>query len=313
MIRQVVKSLGAGAFGTAWLVKHKKNDRMYALKALEKHTIKRQNWATVVLREKDLLASLSPHPCIITMHNAFQSASRLFMLMEVASGGELYQQLEKKIRFPPEQARFYSGCVTLAIGHLHKHDIVFRDLKPENLLISASGYLKLIDMGFAKRLGKGQKTYTLCGTPYYLAPEMILHRGHGLALDCRTVGVLCYEMIEGEPPFTGNSEMEVYGKATRLSYSCSPTRFPDMAIDFIGQLLKKEPESRLGNLRNGVNDVMAHGWFHDFSWDDLYDGKQAAPFIPPTSALSTPSSDKKTIDLAEVITDPNHHDFWQGW
>ena len=133
---KVIKALGAGAFGTAWLVKHTKNDRQYALKTLEKHTVKRQNWTSVVVREKDLLQSLSPHPCVITMHNAFQSPTQLFMLMELAPGGELFQVLEKFHRFPVEHARFYAGCVALAVGHLHRHDIIFRDLKPENLLLS---------------------------------------------------------------------------------------------------------------------------------------------------------------------------------
>ncbi len=312
---QVLRSLGAGAFGTAWLVKHLKTDRQYALKALEKHTVKRQNWTSVVVREKDLLQSLSSHPCVITMYNAFQSPTHLFMLMELAPGGELFQLLEKVHRFPPEQARFFAGCVVLAIGHLHRHNIIFRDLKPENLLLSDTGYLKLIDMGFAKRLGKGEKTYTLCGTPYYLAPEMILHRGHGFALDWWTVGVLTYEMIEGEPPFTGNSEMEVYGKVTRLYYSCSPSRFPEQSINFITNLLKKEPEARLGNLRNGVNDVMAHEWFHGFSWDDLLEGRQAAKYIPPPRTDKSGGSDppKRAINLDEVSTSPTDRGYWLGW
>ena len=312
---QVLKSLGAGAFGTAWLVRHLKTDRLYALKALEKHMIKRQNWTSVVVREKDLLQSLSPHPCVITMHNAFQSPTHLFMLMELAPGGELFQLLEKAHRFPPEQARFFAGCVVLAIGHLHRHNIIFRDLKPENVLLSETGYLKLIDMGFAKRLGKGEKTYTLCGTPYYLAPEMILHRGHGFALDWWTVGVLTYEMMEGEPPFTGDSEMEVYGKVTRLQYTCSPSRFTENAIDFIAHLLKKEPETRLGNLRNGVNDVMAHEWFQGFSWDDLLEGRQPVSYVPPPRADKGGGSapPKKSINLDEVSTSPTDRGYWPGW
>jgi serine/threonine protein kinase len=225
----------------------------------------------------------------------------------------IVQVLEKFHRFEPEYARFYCGCVVLAIGHLHRHGIIFRDLKPENLLLTSSGYLKLIDMGFAKRLVKGEKTYTLCGTPYYLAPEMILHRGHGFALDWWTVGVLTYEMLEGEPPFQGNSEMEVYSKVTRLQYVCPP-RFPELATDIIAQLLKKEPENRLGNLRNEVNDVMAHPWFHGFSWDDLLEGRLRAPYVPPVSSSSHGgSSTKKAIDLSDSVKCPADVGFWPGW
>ena len=170
-------------------------------------------------------------------------------------------------------------------------------------------------MGFAKRLGKGEKTYTLCGTPYYLAPEMILHRGHGFALDWWTVGVLTYEMIEGDPPFTGTSEMEVYGKVTRLSYSCS-NRFHDSSVDLVDKLLKREPENRLGNLRNGANDVMAHSWFHDLSWEDLHDGNLPAPYVPAPSKVmeGEPSpAGKKRLDLSDAMMNANAYGYWPGW
>jgi len=279
--------------------------------------VKRQNWTSVIVREKDILAHLQPHPCVITMFNSFQSPQQLFMLMELASGGELFQLLEKFERFPDVQARFYCGCVVLAIGHLHKYGIVFRDLKPENLLLTEAGYLKLIDMGFAKRLGAhGDKTYTLCGTPYYLAPEMILHRGHGFALDWWTVGVLTYEMIEGEPPFTGTSEMEVYGKVTRMAYHCT-SRFSGDAASLIGKLLKSEPESRLGNLRNGVNDVMAHEWFYEQSWDELLDGNEPAPYVPGVAKFPdrpiAPQNGKKMLDLSDATMNPETYGYWHGW
>ena len=120
-------------------------------------------------------------------------------------------------------------------------------------------------------------------------------------------------MIEGEPPFTGNSEMEVYGKVTRLYYSCSPSRFPEQCKDFVGQLLKKEPETRLGNLRNGVNDVMAHDWFHGFSWDDLYEGHQPAPYTPPPPVEKPARRDEKIIDLSKVSTSMSDQGYWPCW
>ena len=313
---KVVKAMGAGAFGTAWLVLHQETEQMYALKALEKHQVKRQNWTNVVMREKEILSSLAPHPCVITLHNSFQSPTQLFMLMELATGGELFTLIERFERFELPAARFYSACVILAIGHLHKHGVIFRDLKPENLLLAGNGYLKLIDMGFAKRIGRGEKTYTLCGTPYYLAPEMILHRGHGFALDWWTVGVLTYEIIEGEPPFGGSSEMEVYGKVTRLQYTCG-NRFSDPSADFIGQLLQREPENRLGALRNGTDDVMAHPWFYNWSWDALLDGSMAAPYIPPPPKYqgSPPGQNgtKKVLDLSNTMTNPNDFGYWPSW
>ena len=312
---KVIKPLGSGAFGTAWLVRHKTHGRTYALKSLDKLTIKRQNWTSVVVREKDILARLPPHPCVITLHNAFQSPTQLFMLMELATGGELFALIEKFERFQLDTARFFAACVVLAIGHLHKHGVIFRDLKPENLLLTSKGYLKLIDMGFAKRLGHGEKTYTLCGTPYYLAPEMILHRGHSFPLDWWCVGVLTYEMIEGEPPFSGSSEMEVYGKVTRLQYSCSD-RFNDNSSDFVIKMLKKEPEGRLGNLRNGVDDIMSHPWFYNQSWEQVFDGTYPAPYLPPPpnhAAPKTNASSPPILDLSETMTNPNDFGYWPNW
>ena len=310
---KVIKALGSGAFGKAWLAVHTQTKRGYALKALDKQMVKKQNWTSVVVREKEILAHLSPHPNVITMHNSFQSPTQLFMLMELATGGELFQLLEKCERFPPVHARFYCANVVLAIGHLHKHGIVFRDLKPENLLLSSTGYLKLIDMGFAKRLGRGEKTYTLCGTPYYLAPEMILHRGHGPALDWWTVGVLTFEMIQGDPPFGGTSEMEVYGKVTRMQYQFSH-HFTDQSIDLITKLLTREPENRLGNLRHGVDDVMSHPWFYDQSWDGLLDGNLPPPYVPPTAKPPEEMTvDSRALDLSDVMTSPSAYGYWAGW
>ena len=309
---KVTKSLGSGAFGTAWLAVHQQTKRAYALKVLNKSTVKRQNWTSVVVREKNILAGLPSHPCVIAMYNSFQSPSQLFILMELATGGELFSLLEKFERFQPTQARFYAACVVLAIGHLHKHGVVFRDLKPENLLLTENGYLKLIDMGFAKQLGRGEKTYTLCGTPYYLAPEMILHRGHGFPLDWWCVGVLTYEMIQGEPPFTGTSEMEVYGKVTRMQYSCG-RRFPDGAADFIIKMLKKEPEGRLGNLRNGVDDIMAHPWFYNQSWEQIAETSFPAPYRPMSCDMQPPKGSNKLLDLSDAMTNSNDYDYWPNW
>eukprot|EP00966_Prymnesium_polylepis_P152308 3517838-Prymnesium_polylepis.2 len=162
---EVERMMGSGAFGTAWLVRHRQYpDRSFALKTLEKKQIQRQNWRMVVMREKDILAGLPPHPNVIALYQTFQDEHHLFMLMELAVGGELYKLLSKERRFDNDTARFFCASVVLALSHLHSLNVIFRDLKPENLLLDKKGYIKLIDMGFAKKLAPGEKTYTLCGT-----------------------------------------------------------------------------------------------------------------------------------------------------
>ena len=249
------------------------------------------------------------------LYEVLDTANTIYLMMEMCEGGEMFDYIVKHKYVKEPQACAFFHQIVDGLEALHKYEITHRDLKPENLLLTSKGYLKLIDMGFAKRLGRGEKTYTLCGTPYYLAPEMILHRGHSFPLDWWCVGVLTYEMIEGEPPFSGSSEMEVYGKVTRLQYSCSD-RFNDNSSDFVIKMLKKEPEGRLGNLRNGVDDIMSHPWFYNQSWEQVFDGTYPAPYLPPPpnhAAPKTNASSPPILDLSETMTNPNDFGYWPNW
>lgn len=321
---KVMKPLGSGAFGVAWLVQHKKfPERSYALKCLNKDSLRQRLWADVVIREKDILASLPMSPFVVTLYNTFQCPQNLYMLMEVASGGELYQRVADNERLSLGTARYYVACIVLAIEHLHKHFIVYRDLKPENLLVTRSGSLKLIDMGFARRMRAGEKAYTLCGTPYYLAPEMIQHLGHDMGLDWWSVGVLLFEMIEGLPPFLGNNEMEVYEKVLELNYRCSSRLFSPDAADLIGRFLCLDPSKRLGNLFYGAEDIKSHAWFANpsraslssssphptlvpFDWEDLAAGRMQPPYTPPPER-GEPRFDKKVPVAEPVLENVCHH------
>jgi len=350
---KVVRSLGAGAFGTAYLVQHRSHpERMYALKALPKDSTRMRVCADAVLREKDILASLPISFFVVTLHNAFQCPDYLYMLMDLAPGGELYQIMANNTRFHPLQARFYMACIVLAIEHLHRHNVIFRDLKPENLLIDRKGYLKLIDMGFARRLRADEKAYTLCGTPYYLAPEMIQHLGHDKGLDWWSVGVISFEMIDGSPPFLGGDEMEVYDKVLKLNYSydsdahdaAAGSYFCADSKDLIRRLICLEPSRRLGNLRDGAEDIKNHRWFTNptpvvsssgvarappsFDWKDLAfgpngPGRMKPPYVPNKERLRKLTSptipqwnDKKLLSMKGIQTteaDKEHPGWIAGW
>ena len=348
---KVLRSLGSGAFGTAYLVQHRMHpERIYALKALPKDSLSKRVCSDVVLREKDILASLPISLFVVTLHNAFQCPNNLYMLMDLAPGGELYQIMANNTRFHPLQARFYMACIVLAIEHLHRHSVIFRDLKPENLLIGREGYLKLIDMGFARRLRADEKAYTLCGTPYYLAPEMIQHLGHDKGLDWWSVGVLSFEMIDGSPPFLGNNEMEVYDKVLKLNYTYESDDAADGSYfcadskDLIRRLICLEPSRRLGNLRDGAEDIKNHRWFTNptpmvsssgvaratpsFDWKDLAagpngPGRMNPPYVPNREKLSKLASpaipqwnDKKLLSMNDIQTteaDKEHPRWIAGW
>eukprot|EP00965_Chrysotila_dentata_P116245 3842662-Pleurochrysis_carterae.AAC.2 len=357
--------MGSGSFGTVWLVEQRRTKKAYALKCLDKARAAKSYVKDVIVREKDLLASLPPHQNVICLLNTYQDDQHLFMLLELSPGGELYQLLRERGMLSSEEARFYTASVTLALRHIHTHNIIFRDLKvcvaengsalarasphvagcrilhttcmclqdgvrqaghrailpPENLLLDARGYIKLIDFGFARRLYPGAKAYTLCGTPYYLAPEMILHSGHGKGLDWWTLGVLSFEMMSGRPPFQGETEMDVYRKATRLQYTFPPS-FPPALREFVRALLELDPGKRLGNLRNKASDVMAHPWLESVPWDALEEGRLEAPVLPViktarhTSHDSGPVRQKNVphaISLRHVQTDASAPGFWKDW
>ena len=318
----VVGAMGAGAFGTAWLVEYRrasvespeKPRPQYALKSLDKAAVQRGRWTAVVMREKEILASLAPHPCVVALHNTYQDEKHLFMLMELVAGGELYQLMLKQGRFSEPKAKFYSACIASALAHLHRQRVVYRDLKPENLLLDSRGYLKLIDMGFAKRLAAGTKTFTMCGTPYYLAPEMIQHFGHDLSLDWWTLGVVTFEMLAGNPPFLGGSEIEVYNKVLKLSYT-QPSGLSDTGKSYLKKLMTSDPRQRLGNLRGGAHDVMGHAWFAGVDFDKLLAGTLKPPYVPDPNTRPKPSRKLKndgTVGLDATI-EKGSPSYWLGW
>jgi protein kinase A len=194
--------LGAGTFGRVSLVQHTKTKEVYALKALIKAEIVMHKQQSNVVQEKNVMIQ-SNHPFILRLFTTFRDTTKLYMLLEFVQGGELFSVIHtnKSDGVPAAQAKFYGAGVLLGLAYLHSKDIAYRDMKPENCLVDKDGYPKVVDFGFAKII-KNSKTYTLCGTPEYLAPEIVLGRGHDKSVDYWAFGILLYEMIAGYSPFS---------------------------------------------------------------------------------------------------------------
>jgi protein kinase X len=229
-----------------------------------------------VKQEKDILMSIS-HPFIVNMVASFQDDRRLYMLMEFVNGGELFSYLRKEGRLSTEASRFYISEIVLAFNYLHDRNIVYRDLKPENILINSDGHLKITDFGFAKKIDS--RTWTLCGTPEYLAPEIIQSKGHGKGADWWALGILLFEMIAGYPPFYDENPFGIYQKILTGKFEFS-YHFNEASRSLISKLLVSDHSKRLGCLSGKGDDVKKHKFFKNLNFDDLFLKKITPPMIP---------------------------------
>lgn len=199
--------------------------------------------------------------------------------MDYCPGGEIFSYLRRARTFSDATAKFYAAEITLTIEYLHDvQGVAYRDLKPENILIDIDGHIKLVDFGFAKQVGN-RETYTLCGTPDYLAPEVIHNSGHGIAVDWWALGILIYEFLVGQPPFWDQNVMRLYEQIVegRLRF---PHNINMAARDIISQLCKTDVTQRLGHIQGGSKRVKSHPWFDSVNWDDVYHRRVKGPIIP---------------------------------
>jgi len=205
----IIKTIGTGSFGRVHLVLNHSNKKYYAMKAIPKQHIAKEQQIEHIQEEKQILSELR-HPLFIHLLGTFQTRTHLFIVTNYIAGGELFAVLKKKIRFANNVAKFYAAEVTIALEYLHSKDIIYRDLKPENIMLDITGHIKLVDLGFAKHVP--DVTYTLCGTPEYMAPEVILTKPYGKAVDWYALGILIYEMLCGYPPFYDQDQLKLYKK-----------------------------------------------------------------------------------------------------
>jgi serine/threonine protein kinase len=261
--------LGVGQFGKVWLVQHKISDNVYALKVMEKREIIDRKMAKGVMREKNVMSSVE-HPFISDLVSTFQDTHRLYMLMSYVQGGELFgliYNVSKKGYLSNDAAAFYGAGLVEAIGHLHLRNVCHRDIKPENILINAAGYVVLVDFGFAKVVL--DKTYTTCGSPEYMAPEILLGKGHTLSVDHWALGIVLYEMLVGQTPFihVGATRMTLFRRICNGSFAFPNAKRHGIAISdeaklLIRGLLNKHSGERFGSsITLGDEEIYTNPFF----------------------------------------------------
>ncbi|KAL3900170.1 MAG: hypothetical protein SGCHY_001535 [Lobulomycetales sp.] len=302
---QLVKTIGTGTFGRVYLARNSITGAVRAMKVLKKSDVVRLKQVEHVINEKQILHTIKSlhgpqgHPFIVNLLDSYKDHRCLFMLEEFVPGGEIFSHLRRAGRFSNDISRFYIAEILLAIEYLHSLDIIYRDLKPENLLLDRTGHIKITDFGFAKRLPEGGRTWTLCGTPEYLAPEIIQSKGHGKAVDHWALGILCFEMLHGYPPFYDDTPFGIYEKilAGKITFSQSVDPY---AKDLIKRLLTGDRTKRLGNLLNGIKDVKEHRWFRGVNWDALLARNISAPIIPKVGAPDDTRNFENYPELTEA-------------
>jgi len=277
--------LGKGAFGLVTYVQDSISKKKYALKAIRKHDIVERDQVEHIIAEKNIQMCLKS-PFCVELYTTYKDKYRIYFLLEACTGGDIFALLRKRRRFSEKAARFYAACIISAYDHMHKLSIIYRDLKPENLVIHKSGYGKLTDFGFAKKV-RG-KTHTVCGTPDYIAPEVIVGIGHGRPVDFWALGVFVYECINGVAPFYAKKDMDCYKKILRTQIRFTK-HMSEECIEFVRALLKKKPSRRLG-IRKG-DDIHTHNFFTKkaWNWKKFLKLKVKAPYPPKKVVLKDPN------------------------
>ncbi|KAJ3224500.1 Serine/threonine kinase [Clydaea vesicula] len=278
-----VSVLGRGAFGKVMLATEKQTKKLYAIKALKKEFIIQSDDVKSTKLEKRIFqaASAAHHPFLVNLHSSFQTDSRIYFVMEYVSGGDLMCHIQDKKRFPSARTKFYACEVLLALEYFHKNNIIYRDLKLDNILMTPEGHIKVADYGICKdNIGYGVTTRTFCGTPDYMAPEILLSNRYGRAVDWWSFGVLIYVMLVGRYPFHGDDELQILDAILDDSIEYPPN-LPRETFAILNQLLNRNPARRLGGGKMDAEEVKKHPYFNGVDWNAIL-SKQIPPPWKPT-------------------------------
>jgi len=288
----LLKVVGKGSYGTVMLARKKDTQEVLAIKMLKKSYLKKRKQEAHTKTERFILETIN-HPFIVNLKYAFHNAEKLYFALEFWPGGELFFHLQRVENFDEEVTRFYSAQMVLALEHLHKHDVIYRDLKPENVLINSDGYIKLTDFGLAKENVISDKdAMSFWGTPEYLAPEILERKGHGKSVDWWSLGSIIYEMIVGLPPFYEKDNREKLFKQIKSGEPEYPDDMSAACKDLLAGLFKKDPSERLGGGSGDAQEIKDHPWYSQVDWEILLEKKIIPPFKPKLDS----DDDTKYID-----------------
>ncbi|KAH8312362.1 hypothetical protein KR044_010429 [Drosophila immigrans] len=297
--------LGNGSFGTVMLVREKHGKNYYAAKMMNKEDLVRLKQINHVHNEKTVLSAVR-FPFLVHLIDSSKDFDYLYLVLPFVNGGELFTYHRKVRKFNEKQSRFYGAQVLLALEYLHHMSLVYRDLKPENILMDAKGYVKLTDFGFTKRIDN--RTSTLCGTPEYLAPEIIQLKPYNKSVDWWAFGVLLYEFVVGQSPFSMHNRdvILMYSKIC-MGEMRLPSFFTAQLKNLIENLMQVEPSKRLGNSAEGASDIKNHPWFQGVDWFVLLNQEINPPYIPTVSNIEDLSNFENFEPKSKVKSKINRH------
>lgn len=306
----LLKVVGKGSFGKVMQVRKRDSGQVYAMKVLNKANIVKRKQVEHTRTERSVLGRIV-HPFIVGLNFAFQTPSKLYFVLDYCAGGELFFHLGREHRFSESRARFYAAQITLALEHLHSLNVIYRDLKPENVLLDQNGNVRLTDFGLSKEnihaTDSGAKSF--CGTPEYLAPEVLNRSGHGRAVDWWSLGALLYEMLTGLPPFYDSNRNKLFEKIRHgtLEFPAEAGVSPE-AKDLLLRMLDRDPKTRLGCGSGDASDIKTHPFFRSVDWTAMLQLKLTPPWRPPLhNSMDTSHFDQEFTSLPLATPESQSH------